>query len=54
MRKALESLPWVSKVVVDFGKKQAVVTAKKDALDGAALVAALEKAGFGGKIVIGG
>ena len=51
MRQALEALPWVRRVEVDFERKQATVTAVKDKLDTAALEAALEKAGFGGKVV---
>jgi hypothetical protein len=35
---------------VDFDKKQAVVTAEAEQYDEAALLKALEKAGFGGKV----
>jgi hypothetical protein len=36
---------------VDFATKQAVVTADADQYDERALLQALEKAGFGGKVV---
>lgn len=51
MRKALESLPWVRQVEVSFEKKQAVVTAEADKYDEKALLKALEKAGYKGKVV---
>lgn len=48
MRRALESLPWVGKVTIDYAKKQATVTALAAACDEAALVKVLKDAGFGG------
>jgi copper chaperone CopZ len=51
VQKALQTLPWVRKVQVDFAKKQAVVTVETEKYDEKALVKALEKAGFGGKVV---
>ncbi|MCI0460948.1 MAG: heavy-metal-associated domain-containing protein [Gemmataceae bacterium] len=51
MRKALESLPWVRQVQVSFAKKQAVVTAEAAKYDAKALLKALEKAGYKGKVV---
>jgi copper chaperone CopZ len=51
VQKALETLPWVRKVQVDFAKKQAVVTVEIEKHDEKALVKALEKAGFGGTVV---
>ena len=51
MQKALETLPWVRKVQVDFAKKQAVVTAEVEKYDEKALLKALNKGGFGGKVV---
>jgi copper chaperone CopZ len=50
VRKALEALPWVRKVEVNFDKKQALVTADTKKYDEADLLKALEKAGFGGKV----
>ncbi|MBI1914382.1 MAG: heavy-metal-associated domain-containing protein [Planctomycetes bacterium] len=51
MRKALETLPWVRQVQVSFEKKQAVVTADATKYDEKALLRALEKAGYGGKVL---
>ncbi len=51
MRKALASLPWVRQVRVDFDKQQADVTADADRYDEKALIKALEKAGYGGKVM---
>ncbi len=51
VRRALTSLPWVSRVQVNFDKKQAVVTAEAEKYDEKALLKVLEKAGYGGKIV---
>ncbi len=51
VRQALGSLPWVRQVQVNFQKKQAAVTAEADKYDEKALLKALEKAGYGGKIV---
>ena len=50
MRKALESLPWVRKAEVHYDKKQVTVTVDSSLYDPKALVAALEEAGFGGKL----
>jgi copper chaperone CopZ len=51
VQKALETLPWVRKVRVEFAKKQAVVTVETEKYDAKALVNALVKAGYGGKVV---
>ncbi len=51
MRKALETLPWVRQVQVNFDKQQAVVTADAAKYDEKALLRALEKAGYGGKVL---
>ena len=51
MRKALETLPWVRKVQVDFAKKQATLTVETEKYDEKALIKALDKAGYGGKVV---
>ena len=51
MRKALTSLPWVRQVQVDFDRKQATVTAVADQYDQMALLKALEKEGYKGKVV---
>jgi len=44
-------LPWAKDVKVDFDKKQASFTAETERYDEAAIVAALEKEGFGGKVL---
>jgi copper chaperone CopZ len=54
VRKALESLPWVRKVEVDFSKQQAVVTAEAKKYDEKELLKALEKKGYKGKVVKNG
>jgi copper chaperone CopZ len=51
VRKALAALPWVRQVRVDFDKQLAVVTADARRYDEKALIKALEKAGYGGKVV---
>ena len=52
MRKALASLPWVRKVlVVDYDEKLAVVTVEASRYDEKALLGAVEKAGYGGKVL---
>jgi copper chaperone CopZ len=51
VQKALASLPWVRQVQVDFPKKQAIVTAETDKYDEQALLKALERGGFGGKVL---
>jgi len=43
---ALKSVPGVRTAVVDFGKKEALVTVEKKALDRKALIAAVEKLGY--------
>ena len=50
MRKALASLPWVRQVEVDFSHKQATVTVAADQYDAKALLEALQKEGFEGKV----
>lgn len=50
MQRALTSVPGVREVRVDFARKQAVVTADEAAYDEAALLQALQRAGFGGKV----
>jgi len=50
VRKALESVPGVRQVAFDYGTKNATVFVEKDKLDPAALVASLEKEGFGGDV----
>ena len=49
MREALEALPWVRKVTVDYGKKQATLTVEEGRYDPQEAIAALKKSGFGGK-----
>lgn len=51
VQKALVSVPWVRKAQVDREKNQAVVTVEADKYDPSALLKALEKAGYGGKVV---
>ncbi len=51
MRRALETLPWVRQVEVDFDSKQAVVAVVADKYDPKALLKALEKEGYQGKVV---
>jgi len=51
VQKALQTLPWVRKVQVDFAKKQAVVTVETERYEEKAMLKALEKGGFGGKVV---
>jgi copper chaperone CopZ len=46
VRAALESVPGVRKAEVDFGKKEAYVTADKKSLDTKAMIQAVEKAGY--------
>ncbi len=45
------SLPWVRQVQVSFAKQQAIVTAETDRFDEKALLKALQKAGYGGKVL---
>ena len=51
MRKALASLPWVRQVRVDLNQHQAVVTVAADQYDQEALLKALEKEGYPGKLL---
>jgi hypothetical protein len=44
-------LPWVKNVKVDFDRKQASFTAEAGKYDEQAIVNALEKEGFGAKVV---
>lgn len=50
-QEALETLPWAKKVKVDFDRKQATFVAEPASYDEAAIIAVLEKEGFGGRIV---
>lgn len=50
-RAALATLPWAKNVKVDFDRKQATFTAETAQYDEAAIIAALEKEGFGGTVV---
>jgi copper chaperone CopZ len=50
VREALETLPWAKNVQVNFERKQATFTAEAARFDEAAIVSALGKAGFGGKV----
>jgi copper chaperone CopZ len=50
VRKALESLPCVRKVQVDFDKKRVQVTVETEKYDEKTMLDALEKDGFGGKV----
>ena len=49
-REALATLPWAKNVQVDFDKKQATFVADTASYDEAAIIATLEKEGFGGKV----
>lgn len=51
MRRALESLPWVRKAIVNYDKRQATVTVLTDKYEEAALAKVLKDAGFGGTLV---
>jgi copper chaperone CopZ len=51
VRDALASLPWVKNVQVNYDRKQATFVADPGRFDEAAVIAALEKEGFGGKVV---
>jgi copper chaperone CopZ len=53
VQKALETLPWVRKVHVEFTKKQGVVTVETEKYDEKALLKALEKGGFKGHVISG-
>lgn len=50
MRKALRSLPWVREAKVDYSSGTATVVVERSSYDAEKLVAALEKAGFGGEV----
>ena len=54
MRQALASLPWVRQAQVDFYHQQAVVTVAAAQYDAAALLKALEKGGYKGRIITEG
>lgn len=51
VQQALASVPGVRQVQVDLKKEQAVVTVEADKCDEPALLKALEKAGYGGKVL---
>lgn len=51
MQKALQSLPWVRKVEVNFEKKQAAVTADPAKYDEKQMLKALAKEGFEAKVL---
>jgi copper chaperone CopZ len=51
VRKALKSLPWVRQVRVNFDKKKAVVTVEAGKYNEKALLKALKKAGYRGKVL---
>jgi hypothetical protein len=51
VRDALATLPWVKDVQVNYDRKQATFTAEIARFDEASIVSALEKEGFGGKVV---
>jgi copper chaperone CopZ len=51
VRKALETLPWVREVDVDFARQQAVVTVEIDKYDENALIEALGKYVLGGEVI---
>lgn len=53
VRTALESVPGVRKAEVDFAKKEASITVDKQSYDPAALIAALQKAGYDGSVKAG-
>ena len=50
-KEALAALPWAKNVDVDFERRQATFVAEADHYDEAAIIAALEKEGFGGTVV---
>ena len=50
-RDALATLPWAKNVQVDFDRKQATFVAETAHYDEAAIIAALEKEGFGATVV---
>lgn len=49
-REALETLPWVTNVQVDFERKQATFTAETAKIDETAIKKVLEEAGFEGRV----
>ena len=51
VQKALQALPWVRKVEIEYDKKLARVTVEKKFYEPQALIDALEGAGFGGKAI---
>jgi len=50
VREALEALPWAKDVQVNYDRKQATFIAEMAHFDEAAILKALEKEGFGGKV----
>ena len=50
-RDALATLPWAKDVQVHFDRKQATFVAETARYDESAIIAALEKDGFGGTVV---
>ena len=51
VRDALTTLPWAKNVQVNFDRKQATFIAETASYDEAAIIAVLEKEGFGGTVV---
>lgn len=51
MRKALQALPWVRQVEVDFNRQQAVAMVVSENYDEKALLKAIDKVGFKAKVV---
>lgn len=51
VQKAITSVPGVKQVQVDLAKQQAIVTVEADKCDEPALVKAVEKAGYGAKVM---
>jgi hypothetical protein len=51
VRDALATLPWAKDVQVNYDRKQATFSADAERYDEAAILQALEKEGFGGKVI---
>ena len=51
MQEALQALPWVRKVEIDFDEKLARVTVEKKSSKPQALVDAVKAAGFGASLI---
>lgn len=49
-REALTTLPWAKNVQVDFDRNQGTFVAESASYDEAAIIAVLEKEGFGGTV----